>query len=140
MGTSQFSAFLSPNRHLLSSYSILVPSEYVMYQTALCYNHLNLASCARSIERLPFDHHELAGMIASRWLENPPLDFLGPLSCYGRMKAAHMVYEALGVPDAMGFSQIGSHNHCQFSMSPHLDLIYFIDKYFVGSVLQYYSF
>lgn len=85
-----------------------------------------------SVTKLPFDHHTLAGMVAPRALfviENTGQEWLGNLSCYGCMKAAHTVYEALGVPDRMGFSQIGGHNHCAFPSSQQADLTAFVNKF-----------
>jgi hypothetical protein len=85
-----------------------------------------------SVSRLPFDHHELAGLVAPRGLyviENTSMEWLGNMSCYGCMKAAHMIYEALGVSDAMGFSQVGGHNHCQFPSSQQSELTAFVNKY-----------
>ena len=58
---------------------------------------------------LPFDHHMLVGLIAPRPLlaiENAAYLWLGPWSCFGCMKTAHTIWEALGVPDQMGFSEV----------------------------------
>lgn len=84
------------------------------------------------IPYLPVDHHELAGMVAPRGLfviENTSMEWLGALSTYGCMKAAHTIYEALGVPDSMGYSQVGGHDHCAFPSSQQSDLNAFVQKF-----------
>jgi hypothetical protein len=43
--------------------------------------------------------------------------WLGNLSTFTNSTAGHMIYEALGVSEAMTFTQIGGHNHCQFPSS-----------------------
>ncbi|KAK6535337.1 hypothetical protein TWF694_001799 [Orbilia ellipsospora] len=70
-----------------------------------------------TIPLLPVDHHELAALVAPRGLlviDNTAYDWLGPWSDYGCMTAGHTAYKALGVPDHMGYSQIGGHLHCSF--------------------------
>lgn len=85
----------------------------------------------------PFDHHMLAGLIAPRALfviENLDFLWLGPESTFGCMKTAQKIWEALGVPDRMGFSQVGNHSHCQFPVAvqgPELDA--FIGKFLLGN-------
>jgi len=79
-----------------------------------------------SVDLLPVDHHMLAGLIAPRALfviENSGYPWLSPWSSYGCMKAAHKVWSALGIPDRMGFSQLGNHVHCQFppTQKPYLN-------------------
>lgn len=81
---------------------------------------------------LAFDHHLLAGMVAPRGLfviENTGMEWLGNMSCYGCMTAAHTIYEALGIPDSMGFSQVGNHSHCAFPSSQQDDLDAFVNKF-----------
>ncbi|KAL3418732.1 cip2 [Phlyctema vagabunda] len=83
------------------------------------------------VPTLPFDHHMLAALVAPRALfviENN-IDWLGPASAWGCMKTAHKVWEALGVPDNMGYSQIGSHNHCQFPSNQQAALTAFVQKF-----------
>ncbi|KAF3914292.1 hypothetical protein ABW20_dc0106147 [Dactylellina cionopaga] len=70
-----------------------------------------------TVPLLPVDHHELAALVAPRGLlviDNTAYDWLGPWSNYGCMTAGHTAYKALGVPDHMGYSQIGNHLHCLF--------------------------
>ena len=86
---------------------------------------------------LPFDHHMLAGLVAPRALfviDNTGIDWLGPESNFGCMKTANKVWQALGVPDHMGFSGVGNHDHCAFptaQQGPQLSA--FFDKFFNGN-------
>jgi hypothetical protein len=73
-----------------------------------------------SATRLPFDHHMLEGLVAPRALliiENTSQVWLGNLSTYTSSMAAHAIWQALGIPDRMGVSQIGDHSHCQWNGS-----------------------
>ncbi|KAL2165709.1 hypothetical protein VTG60DRAFT_3964 [Thermothelomyces hinnuleus] len=99
---------------------------------------------SRSFERfannnvpgLPIDHHELAALVAPRALlviENTSQVWLGNMATYGCMKTAHKVWEALGVPENMGFTQTGDHSHCQWSSSQSAELTAFIDKFLRGT-------
>jgi hypothetical protein len=90
---------------------------------------------ANGVNALPFDHHILAAMVAPRALlaiENTFYDWLSPRSSYGCMKAAHTVWEAMGVPDHMGFTQDGNHSHCSFPADQQGDLDAFIGKFLLG--------
>lgn len=83
-------------------------------------------------EFLPFDHHMLAGLIAPRGLlaiGNTAYEWLSPASSYGCMVTAQKIYEALGVPDNMGFFQDGNHSHCQFPAEQRPGLTAFINKF-----------
>lgn len=80
------------------------------------------------------DHHQLAGMVAPRGLlviENE-IDWLGPVATTACMKAGRMIYKALGVPDNMGFTGSGNHNHCSFPSNQQADLTAFINKFLLG--------
>jgi hypothetical protein len=86
--------------------------------------------------KLPFDQHELAAMVAPRALltiGNPDIAYLASESGYVSMKAATEVYKALGVPDRVGFSQVGGHSHCAFPTSQSADVAAFVDKFLVGN-------
>ena len=85
--------------------------------------------------QLSFDHHTLAGLIAPRGLfviENTAYEWLGPWSCYGCMRTAHLIWQAVGVPDNMGFSQLGGHLHCEFPEEQQADLDAFVGKFLFG--------
>jgi hypothetical protein len=88
-----------------------------------------------AVDKLPFDHHEIAGLVAPRALliiENTSMEWLGNLSTYTNGAAAHLIWEALGVPDRMGFSQVGNHNHCAFPSSQKPELSAFVQKYLLN--------
>lgn len=84
------------------------------------------------VPELPTDHHLLAALIAPRAvlvIENSSVGFLLPQSSWGCMKASRKVFEALGVPDRMGISFVGGHNHCQYPTSQNPELLAFVDKF-----------
>ena len=85
----------------------------------------------RSITRTPYDHHFLAGLVAPRGLYIPEnnIDWLGPVSMTGAMRAARNIYTALGVSENMGFSLVGGHGHCQFPSSQNAEIAQFIDYF-----------
>jgi hypothetical protein len=88
---------------------------------------------------LPTDHHELLGMVAPRGLlviENTGMVWLGNQSTWGASVAGRKVFEALGVPDHMGASQVGGHSHCQFpdSQQPAVDA--FVRKFLLSDASQ----
>jgi len=67
-----------------------------------------------NVNKLPFDHHQLMGMVAPRGLmvlENTDYQWLGVNSAATDVSAAQLIYEALGVTDNIGFSNSG-HTHC----------------------------
>ncbi|KAF6752036.1 hypothetical protein DFP72DRAFT_1047411 [Ephemerocybe angulata] len=68
------------------------------------------------IPDLPIDHHLLAAM-----------------SVVGYMKTGTKVFQALGIADRMGVSQVGGHNHCQFPSSQTGDVTAFVDKFLKGN-------
>jgi hypothetical protein len=81
---------------------------------------------------LPFDHHMLAGLVAPRALlaiENTDYVWLSPQSSFGCMTAAHKIWEALGVPQNMGFTQDGNHSHCAFPAEQQPELTAFFKKF-----------
>ncbi|KAL7627063.1 hypothetical protein AAE478_003839 [Parahypoxylon ruwenzoriense] len=85
---------------------------------------------------LPYDHHMLEALVAPRGLlviENSGIDYLGPISTYGCSVAGRHVFEALGVPDNMGFSQ-ASHgsSHCQMPSSQNTEVAAFFNKFLLG--------
>ena len=90
---------------------------------------------SESVEKLPYDHHEVMGMVAPRALlvlEHSGIDWLGPESTYGASLAAREVWSAMGVPDRMGVSQMSGHNHCQLpdSQKPHVET--FVNAFLLG--------
>ncbi len=67
------------------------------------------------VSRLPFDHHQVMGMVAPRGLLvlDNDIEWLGPLSGYIAVSAAKEIYTALGVPENIAYSENGGHPHCQ---------------------------
>ena len=87
---------------------------------------------ANRVPILPYDHHMLAGLISPRALisiDNVGYQWLGPWASWGCMGAAHKIWEALGVPDHMGYSMSSNHPHCQFPNQQQGDLFAFINKF-----------
>ncbi|KAF2176802.1 carbohydrate esterase family 15 protein [Zopfia rhizophila CBS 207.26] len=94
----------------------------------------NFNTFATKSSTLATDHHELAALVAPRGLiviEND-IDWLGPVSTTGCMKVARLIYKAAGVPDNMGFSLVGGHQHCQFPSSQNTELNAFINKFLLN--------
>ncbi|KAK4657615.1 carbohydrate-binding module 1 [Podospora pseudocomata] len=93
----------------------------------------NFNSYVNNVNQLPFDHHLLAGLIAPRALyvmENVDMEWLGKISTYGCMGIARKQWEALGVLDNFGYSQVGGNSHCSFPSSQQgSELNAFIDKF-----------
>jgi len=85
-----------------------------------------------STNKLPFDHHLLAGLIAPRGLfviDNVGIDWLGPWASWGCGVAAQTIYKALNATDSFGVSQAASHNHCAFPSSQQTELNAFINRF-----------
>ncbi|KAF1957387.1 hypothetical protein CC80DRAFT_534663 [Byssothecium circinans] len=94
----------------------------------------NFNTFATKATTLATDHHQLAGLVAPRGLlviENE-IDWLGPVSTTACMKAGRLIYKALGVPDNMGFTGSGNHNHCSFPSNQQAELTAFINKFLKG--------
>lgn len=87
-------------------------------------------------ERLPFDHHEVMGLVAPRALlvlENTDMEWLGNESTYTASVVAREIWEALGVADHMGVSQMGGYSHCQFPSSQQDVLDAFVARFLLDS-------
>lgn len=94
----------------------------------------NFDPYTRATSTIPADMHFLAAMIAPRGLavfENN-IDWLGPVSTTGCMRAGRLIYKAYGVPNNMGFSLIGGHNHCSFPSGQNAELNQYIDYFLRG--------
>jgi len=95
----------------------------------------NFDTYTRSTSTIPADHHMLAALIVPRGLipfEND-IDWLGPVSTTGCMKAARLIYKAYGVPTNMGFSLTGGHSHCQFPSGQQSELTQYINYFLLNS-------
>ncbi|OHW94020.1 hypothetical protein CSPAE12_07372 [Colletotrichum incanum] len=98
----------------------------------------NFNTWATRSSQIPEDHHLLAGLVAPRGLyvaEND-IDWLGPVSTTGCMKAGRLIYQALGVPENMGFSLVGGHNHCQFPSGQNTELTQYINYFLLNSATK----
>jgi hypothetical protein len=103
--------------------------------TENCWFARSLNQFSGQTNKLPYDHHEILGLCAPRGLlviENPDFEWLGNLSCYNTSMAGRMIYQALGVPNNMGYSSIGGHGHCQFPSSQQPELTAYIKKFLLG--------
>jgi hypothetical protein len=89
-----------------------------------------------SVNKLPFDHHELMAMVAPRALlvlGNPDYEWLADESGYISCKAAQEVWKAFGVQDRFGFSIVAGHGHCQLPNSQRPEVIAFVEKFLLGN-------
>jgi hypothetical protein len=85
--------------------------------------------------RLPFDHHMIQGLVAPRALlivENTAQIWLGNISTYTCSMAAHSIWEALGLPDKMGYSQVNNSAHCGWSGNQQPEVTAYVEKYLIG--------
>ncbi|MGV3704535.1 MAG: hypothetical protein ACO1NU_04070 [Arcticibacter sp.] len=95
----------------------------------------NFRQFGQASDKLPFDQHMIAALCAPRallFIENTSVDWLSPVSAFITAHAAHQVWQALGVPDKMGFSQIGGHNHCAMPDSQLPELKAYVRKFLIG--------
>lgn len=82
----------------------------------------NFKQFGEAATRLPFDQHEVMGLIAPRALlvvENTSMEWLGNESAWRTSLAAREMWTALGAEDAMGIAQVGGHPHCQLPASQY---------------------
>lgn len=85
--------------------------------------------------KLPYDHHELMAMVAPRSLlvfGNTDYEWLADESGYVGCKAAAEVWNALGVPDRIGFSILGGHPHCRLPEAQVPEVVAFVEKFLLG--------
>jgi hypothetical protein len=95
----------------------------------------SFADFAHAATQLPFDHHELEAMVAPRALlviENTAQVWLGAESTFTNSMVAHDVWQALGIPDQMGFSQLGHPDHCGWSGAQQPEVTAYVQKFLVG--------
>ena len=84
---------------------------------------------------LPYDHHELIGMIAPRAflaLGNPDYEWLGDPAGYVSVMAAHEIWKAMGVEDRFGFDFAAGHMHCSAAKSQTDAVKAYVDKFIRG--------
>jgi hypothetical protein len=84
---------------------------------------------------LPFDQHEVAGLIAPRGLLvlGNDIDWLKPSAVAVCMTAAHRIYRALGVPGNMALLIPNSHSHCSFPEASKTLLYSYYDRFLFGN-------
>ncbi|WP_339897918.1 dockerin-like protein [uncultured Gilvimarinus sp.] len=85
----------------------------------------------RHVTRLPFDHHQLMGMVAPRGLLvlDNDIDWLGPRAAYVATAAAKEIYRALGVPENIAYSENGAHAHCQLPAHQQEVLAVYVERF-----------
>lgn len=86
--------------------------------------------------RLPFDQHMVMAMVAPRALfvvNNTSMYWLDREGSHVGASVAHYVWEALGVPDAMGASQVGNHDHCEdVPAAQTAEIGAYVQKFLIG--------
>jgi hypothetical protein len=95
--------------------------------------HRDLVQFNSFVDRLPFDHHQVIGMVAPRALlaiesSSPNFLRLSHVSTFTSGSAAHEIWEALGVPERMGMTQVST-NHCNFPASQRDEVERFVDAF-----------
>ncbi|XXT26331.1 hypothetical protein WMF45_29095 [Sorangium sp. So ce448] len=92
------------------------------------------ANFGNKVTTLPFDHHMVMGLVAPRALlvVDNRIDWLGIDSTFTAGSIAHAIWECLGVPDRMAYSQLGGHEHCQFPAQQRAILEAYVKKFLVG--------
>ncbi len=88
-----------------------------------------------SVPKLPVDNHELLGLVAPRGLlllENTGIEWLGSESAWTSALAAREIYNALGVPNNMGVTQVGGHRHCVLPESQQPAVDAFVKRFLLG--------
>ncbi|MBL4560951.1 MAG: dockerin-like protein [Labilibaculum sp.] len=92
---------------------------------------------AKSVSKLPFDHHELMAMVAPRallCLGNPDYEWLADESGYVSCKAAKRVWDTFGISERFGFSIVDGHGHCVLPDIQRPDVEAFVDKFLLGDI------
>jgi hypothetical protein len=94
----------------------------------------NFSQFGSALNKLPFDHHSIEGLVAPRALlviENNIL-WLGPQSSWTGANTGRRIFEALGISDRMGYSLTTEHGHCSFPSSQQAEVNAFVQKFLVG--------
>ena len=104
-------------------------------RTSRAWFRKDLFKFSNSVEKLPYDHHELMAMVAPRALlilGNPNFRWLATESEYVSCLAAHEVWKTFGIADRFGFSIVGEHPHCRLPESQRPEVEAFVDKFLLG--------
>ena len=86
---------------------------------------------SESVNLLPFDQHQILGLIAPRGLLliDNQIDWLGVESSYSNGIAARAIWQALGQRNNIGISQTTAHQHCQQPASQQAEISAFVGKF-----------
>jgi len=86
------------------------------------------------VTHLPFDHHQLMGLVAPRGLLvlDNDIEWLGPIPAYVGTSAAREIYRALGAGDNIAYSENGSHRHCALPDHQRDVLEGFVNRFLLG--------
>lgn len=90
---------------------------------------------SNSVEKLPYDHHELLAMVAPRALlvlGNPDYEWLADPSGYVSCRAAHEVWKTFGIDDRFGYSIVAGHPHCRLPASQRPEVEAFVDRFLLA--------
>jgi (4-O-methyl)-D-glucuronate---lignin esterase len=90
---------------------------------------------SESSHKLPFDQHLVMAMVAPRALlvvDNTDMVWLDKISSHTGAVAAHTVWQALGIPERMGASQVGGHAHCSNVPVQTGEVLRFVRKFLLG--------
>jgi hypothetical protein len=85
--------------------------------------------------KLPFDHHMVAGLCAPDallFIENSAMEWLGNVSTWTNGNVSHKIWQALEMPDKMGYSSVGHGDHCVFPASQQPAVTAYVQKFLVG--------
>ena len=97
--------------------------------------NLNPFANAHNATALPFDHHMVEGLVAPRGLlviDNSDQVWLGNITSWGCSLIANRIYQALGIGDSQGVSQLGGHNHCAFPAEQQPEVTAFVTRFLLG--------
>jgi hypothetical protein len=99
-----------------------------------CWLGTAIEQFCNNTNKLPVDSHSLIAMCAPRavLVIGNDIDWLGPQSVLAACRAAHYVFEALGIPDNMGYSIASNHGHCSLPSSQHSEVNAFATKFLMG--------
>jgi (4-O-methyl)-D-glucuronate---lignin esterase len=92
----------------------------------------NFRQFSESSNKLPFDQHMVMGLVAPRALfvvNNTDQVWLDKTSSHTGAVTGHTVWEALGIPDKMGSSQVGGHQHCSNVQAQTDEVVRFARKF-----------
>jgi hypothetical protein len=95
----------------------------------------NFSQFGSTATKLPYDHHMVAALCAPDallFIENSSMEWLGNVSTWTTGNVAHKVWEALGVPDHMGYSSSGHSDHCGFPSVQQPEVTAYVQKFLVG--------